>query len=256
MAQRMLRLSSGSLKHRLWRLAMRATPVPILARPRESSFWQRHWGEAISDAELPGYARSTDLKKWFARQLVEGLKPSSVLELGCNVGANLREIHALDPSIKLHGIELNQRAIDYGSAKVVPGGATLIQGSMADTMQLAATHGLGEVDVVFTSAAAMHCDDNIFAKAKEAALVLAKNAIVHMEFNAWSPADLQNMRNWRSSFLSDRWIRDYPGEYRGHPRVRKIETIAVPLDINFVDNIGRMMISDVTGMIVVHLAPI
>jgi hypothetical protein len=68
----------------------------------------------------------------------------------------------------------------------------------------------------------MHCDDNIFARTKEAALGLAKNAVVHMEFNAWSPADLQNMRNWRSSFLSDRWIRDYPGEYRGHPRVRKI----------------------------------
>jgi hypothetical protein len=100
-ANRMLRLSSGSLKHRLWRAAISATPLPVFARPRDSSFWQKHWRETISDAEFPGYAISTDLKKWFARHIVD-LSPASVLELGCNVGANLREINALDSSIKLH----------------------------------------------------------------------------------------------------------------------------------------------------------
>ncbi|MBV9562655.1 MAG: hypothetical protein JOY90_19780 [Bradyrhizobium sp.] len=124
---------------------------------------------------------------------------------------------------------------------------------MAGTSRLAALHDLSEIDVVFTSAAAMHCEDEIFAKAKDAALSLTKRAIVHLEFNAWSPADLQNMRAWRSSFLSDRWIRDYIGEYRDHPRVARIETAAVPLDINFVDNIGRLKMSDVTGLIIVHL---
>jgi SAM-dependent methyltransferase len=253
MAYRMPRLSSSSLKHRLWRMAMMATPLPTLARPRESDHWQKHWREAISDAEFPGYARSSDLRTWFTQQLVSTLKPGSVLEFGCNVGANLRDIHTLDPAIKLFGIELNERAIDYGKKNVAPSEATFIQGSMADAQQLVAKNGVSDVDVVFTSAAAMHCDDDIFAKAKEAALALAKRAIVHLEFNAWSPAELQNMRNWRSSFLSDRWIRDYPGEYRGHPRVARIETIAVPLDVNFVDNIGRFLVSDVTGLIIIHL---
>jgi hypothetical protein len=179
--------------------------------------------------------------------------PTSALEFGSNVGGNLREIHALDPTIKLYGIELNQRAIDYGVANVVPDGTTLIQGSMANASELAAAHGLNEVDVVFTCTAAMHCDEEIFAKAKQEALKLAKRAIVHLEFNAWSPADYQNMRNFRSSFLSDRWIRDYPGEYRGNPRVAQIETIAVPFDINFIDNIGRFMVSDANGLIIVHL---
>jgi hypothetical protein len=66
---RMPRLSSSSLKHRLWRAAINATPFPVLARPRGSSFWQMHWREAISDAEFPGYAVSTDLKKWARRRL-------------------------------------------------------------------------------------------------------------------------------------------------------------------------------------------
>src|ERR1700744_4677023 len=107
---KMPRLSSSDLKHAVWRMAISATPLPILARARDSAFWQRHWQEKISDAEFPGYAVSSELKKWFARRIAD-LSPASVLELGCNVGANLREIGALNPSITLRGIELNERAI-------------------------------------------------------------------------------------------------------------------------------------------------
>ena len=252
MAHRMPRLSSSDLKHHLWRMAVSATPLPVLARARESSFWQRHWREKISEAEFPGYATVSDLKRWFAKH-VASLSPSSVLELGCNVGANLNEIGKLCPDAKLYGIELNDRAIDWSKKNNIAPTVNFVHGSMADASSLMKNAGVDQVDVVFTAAAAMHCDDSIFAAAKDAALGLARRAIVHMEFNAWSPADLQNARNWRSSFLSDRWIRDYPGEYRSHPRVERIETIGIPLDINFVDNIGRLMISDVTGLIIVHL---
>ncbi|MCA1529376.1 class I SAM-dependent methyltransferase [Bradyrhizobium yuanmingense] len=246
-----MRLSSN-LKHHIWRAAMRATPFPIFAKARDSGYWQRHWKEKQHANEFGGYAASTPLKKWFARQVI-ALQPASILELGCNVGANLREMNALAPSAILYGIELNDRAIKYGIDSVVGNNAQLIQGSMADAKLLMQQRGIGEVDVVFSSAAAMHCDDSIFAAAKDAALSLAKKAIVHLEFNAWSPADLYNWRNWRSSFVSDRWIRDYAGEYRGHPRVDRIETLGVPLDINFMDNIGRVMVSDVTGLVIVHL---
>ncbi|MCK1504382.1 SAM-dependent methyltransferase [Bradyrhizobium sp. USDA 3686] len=231
---------------------MGAMPFPIFAKARDSSYWQKHWKEKQHANEFGGYAASTPLKKWFARQVID-LQPKSVLELGCNVGANLREIHALDASVNLYGIELNDRAIQYGTENAVAKDARMIQGSMADAKLLMQQRNITEVDIVFSSAAAMHCDDNIFAAAKDAALSLATKAIVHLEFNAWSPADLHNWRGWRNSFVSDRWIRDYAGEYRGHPRVERIETVGIPLDINFMDNIGRVMISDVTGLIVVHL---
>jgi len=248
-----MRLSSG-LKHHIWRAAMRATPFPIFAKARDSAYWQKHWKEKLHANEFEGYAASTPLKKWFAKQVID-LQPKSVLELGCNAGANLRELNALDASVHLYGIELNDRAIRYGTENVVGKNAQLIQGSMADAKLLMQERDLSEVDVVFSSAAAMHCDDNIFAAAKEAALSLATTAIVHLEFNAWSPADLHNWRSWRDSFVSDRWIRDYAAEYRGDPRVERIETVGIPLDINFMDNIGRVMVSDVTGLVIVHLKP-
>ncbi len=100
-----------SLKRHLWRGLTNATALPTLVRPKASDFWQRHRRDKMPDEIFPGYATATPLKRWFARKMVD-LAPASVLELGCNVGANLREIHAVDPGIRLHGIELNKRAID------------------------------------------------------------------------------------------------------------------------------------------------
>jgi SAM-dependent methyltransferase len=241
-----------STKIKLWKAALSISPLPTLARARASQFWQRHWREKQQEGNFPNYAAGTPLKRWFARQITN-LAPSSVLELGCNVGGNLRAIADLDPSVALYGIELNDRAIAWGEQNVLPASAKIFGGSMADTLSLTSKHGIDGVDVVFTSAAAMHCDDKIFAAAKNAALSIGRKAIVHLEFNAWTPADLHNGRAWRESFLSDRWIRDYVGEYEGHPRVAKIEVSGVPLKVNFMDSIGRVMISDVSGLIVVHL---
>jgi SAM-dependent methyltransferase len=229
---------------------MKATPMPVFARPRDSGFWQGHWQNRQPEGEFKGYAVATPLKKWFARQVVD-LSPASVLELGCNVGGNLREIGEIDGRIALNGVELNEKAIAFGKGNVLPDNANFIHGSMAD---IASLFG-GQVDVVFSSAAAMHCDDEIFARAKAAALSIARKAIVHLEFHAWTPADLSNGRQWRSSFFSDRWIRDYVGEYEGNPRVASIETRAIPMTINHMESIGRLKVNDVTGLIVVHLKP-
>jgi SAM-dependent methyltransferase len=240
-------MAVAGFRYRLWRLASTAMPLPTFIRARTSDYWQSHWREK-SGRGLESYLPRTELKTWLAKQIVE-LGPRSVLEFGCNVGGNLREIADLDPSIKLHGIELNEEAIARGRREVSPAGAEVIQGSMADATSLFK----GRADIVFSSAATMHCDDQIFAAAKAAALSIAQKAIVHLEYHAWTPADLYNGRQWRSSFLSDRWIRDYVAEYEGHPRVARIETRAVPLKINRSDTIGRVMISDATGLVVVHL---
>lgn len=114
---------------------MKATPFPIFAKARDSSYWQKHWKEKQHANEFGGYAAATPLKKWFAKQVID-LQPKSVLELGCNVGANLREMNALAPSASLYGIELNDRAIQYGIESVVGKNVQLIQGSMADAKLL------------------------------------------------------------------------------------------------------------------------
>ncbi len=49
---------------------MGATPFPIFAKARDSVYWQKHWKDKQHANEFDGYAASTPLKKWFARQVI------------------------------------------------------------------------------------------------------------------------------------------------------------------------------------------
>jgi hypothetical protein len=91
-----------------------------------------------------------------------------------------------------------------------------------------ARNGIDSVDVVFSCGATMHVNDEIFAAARQQALKIARKAVVHLEYHAWTPAELQSGRNWRSSFLSDRWIRGYIAEYESQPGVPRVEYFRIP----------------------------
>ena len=39
-------------------------------------------------------------------------KPKSIFEIGCNIGLNLQAINKISPKILLHGIDINEKAIN------------------------------------------------------------------------------------------------------------------------------------------------
>jgi hypothetical protein len=247
-------LSRLNPKALFWRLFTNLSPLPVLAKPRTADAWQRHWQERDSDQVFRGYAQVTPLRTWLAAQII-ALAPRSVVELGCNVGGNLQALWQADPSLRLHGVELGAPAADWGrrhlAGMACP--ATLLVGSMGNAGEVLAQAGVTEADVVFTAAAAMHVDDALFAKAKRQSLSLARRAIVHLEYNAWTPAEMANGRKWRSSFLSDRWVRDYVAEYEGTSEVAGIDCMRIPPSINVARPIGRLSVNDTTALVIVHL---
>jgi SAM-dependent methyltransferase len=249
----LLRLSKFHPKVLLWRAATNLGPLPTLARARDAAAWQDFWRTEDSETVFADYARGSPLRDWLADKCI-ALGPASVLELGCNAGANLRAFWSADKSLKLYGIELNEKAAAWGMRNMPAGcEARLLTGSMADAEGVLARSGIKDVDIVFSCGATMHVNDDIFAAAKQQALKVARKAIVHLEYNAWTPADLQNGRNWRSSFLSDRWVRDYVAEYESMPGVARVEYFRIPPEINITSNIGRFIVNDVSGLIVAHL---
>jgi hypothetical protein len=245
---------SFSPKGALWRLATRLAPLPTMVRPKSSATWQAFWGQRKGDEVLSLYAdQRQPHRDWLASQII-ALKPATVVEFGSNIGSNLLVLAKADPSLKLYGVELNQSAVELGQQSVPSGSdILLVNGSMATASEPLQKAGVSECDIVFTSAAAMHVDDDIFAAAKKEALKLARKAIVHLEFNAWTPAEMMNARRWRGSFMSDRWIRDYVAEYEGLPGVDRIECLRIPPSFNIPSNIGKLMVNDMTGLIIVHL---
>jgi SAM-dependent methyltransferase len=246
------RLSDFHPRVVLWRTATNIGPLPVLVRARKAAAWQNFWRTEDNEAVFLDYAKGSPLRDWLATKCAS-LCPDSVLELGSNVGANLQAIWKADSRIKLYGIELNESAVKWGT-KNMPEGckARLMTGSMADAEGVLARNGIDAVDIVFSCGATMHVNDDIFAAAKQQALRVARKAIVHLEYNAWTPAELQNGRNWRSSFLSDRWVRDYVAEYESLPGIARVEYFRVPPEINIARNIGRLMVNDITGLIIAY----
>ena len=88
---------------------------------------ENFWKEIKDDYYLNNTNNSMQRKKWFAK-VVKIYNPKSVLEIGCNEGVNLREIHKIDPRIKLAGIDIHEHAIKYAK-KTLPN-STLICGSI------------------------------------------------------------------------------------------------------------------------------
>ena len=227
-------------------------PFPVLVRARNAAAWQDFWRTEDKEAVFRDYAKASPLRDWLAEKC-DALAPDSVLELGSNVGANLQAIWRANRDIRLYGIELNANAVEWG-LKHMPEGcrAKLMTGSMADIEGVLGRNGIDAVDVVFSCGATMHVNDEIFAAARQQALKVARKAVVHLEYHAWTPAELQNGRNWRSSFLSDRWVRDYVAEYESQPGVARVEYFRIPPSINIARPIGRLMVNDMTALIVAH----
>ncbi|UPK02106.1 class I SAM-dependent methyltransferase [Bradyrhizobium sp. 170] len=249
----MFRLSNFHPRTALWRAVTNIGPLPVLIRAKTSTTWQDFWRTEGAEAVFKDYARPSPLRDWLAAKLVS-LAPTSVLELGSNVGANLHAIWKANAQIRLYGVELNENAVKWGTQNMPTGcEARLMAGSMSDLEGVLARNGIGPVDIVFSCGATMHVNDDIFAAAKQQALKMARKAIVHVEYHAWTPADLQNGRNWRSSFLSDRWVRDYVAEYESMPEVARVEYFRIPPEMNVTRNIGRLMVNDMTGLIIAYL---
>lgn len=81
----------------------------------------RFWGDLDSyhlsnDDDPVAIARS----KWLATEILPLVSPSSLIEIGCNSGRNLLYIKDAYPEMRLKGIDVNPRAIEF-AASTKPG---------------------------------------------------------------------------------------------------------------------------------------
>src|SRR5579862_156514 len=100
-------------------LTTRAKQAAIFAAGRlrpgsEAHKAATYWGS------LPGYhlsndddARAIERSRWLADVIVPELGISSLLEVGTNSGRNLRIVHDAHPTMRLKGIDVNPKAIDF-----------------------------------------------------------------------------------------------------------------------------------------------
>ena len=70
------------------------------------------WSGEFGDEYVERNAASYDVRQGFWRSVVETTGCSSVLEIGCNVGGNLRWLAPLLPDGGVMGVDINRKALD------------------------------------------------------------------------------------------------------------------------------------------------
>ena len=79
----------------------------------EAERLERLWAEEFGDRYVERNAAAGDGRDSFWRTFVEEWRPRHVLEVGCNVGANLRWLVDLLPGTGVYGVDINELALEY-----------------------------------------------------------------------------------------------------------------------------------------------
>lgn len=87
-------------------------------RGSEADKASSYWG-GLSDYHLTNDEDPIAIERseWLANEIVPRFGLTSVLEIGTNSGRNLEYIHRVHPSMRLKGIDVNPRAIEFAKAK-------------------------------------------------------------------------------------------------------------------------------------------
>ncbi len=182
------------------------------------------------------YWKQTPQRQFVAEKICALPGVSSVLELGCNVGANLMAIHKINPCIRLSGIDVNESALNYGKAKFRECGvrAKFRNRSMLNLNEYPSKSH----DVVFTYAVLMHVPGKeVREQVIPNALRIARKFVVHSELHAFSEREAEYYKSIANTQMKDREWRDYFSLYSEFVPLDHISISQCPDVIRIVPNL-------------------
>ncbi len=109
----------------------------------QEEFWASDFGDDYIDRNrgTQVVAANTAL---FSKILSNTGSVASVLEFGCNIGLNLRALRCLLPDTRLHGIEINRKAVEelrkWGETQVTEG--SILEVDLKETFDLTLIKGV------------------------------------------------------------------------------------------------------------------
>lgn len=149
------------------------------ATPQER-YWAGHNGVRYVLHHLP--------KSWEARLdiwreiLARTGEISSVIELGCNIGDNLRALDHLKPNLKVTGIELNQFAAEQAKS-VLPNAEIIVDSLLRANVE-------GKFDLAFTRGVLIHINPNELHRAYDQLATMSKKFVLIYENYSEKPMEL------------------------------------------------------------------
>ncbi len=165
----------------------------------QESLWRGDFGDAYIDRNEVGPAGIAARINCWAEMLktVAGAPPESILEVGANIGQNLRALQRLTPA-KLYALEPNEKARERLVADKVVDADKTIDG-LASKIPLAD----GAVDLAFTFGVLIHIHpDNLLASMSEIYRV-SRRYIICAEYFADKPTEVPYRGHTEALFKRD-----------------------------------------------------
>jgi spore coat polysaccharide biosynthesis protein SpsF len=134
------------------------------SQDKQEQLWRGEFGNAYTDRNAISEDKVRALARHWARILgaTEGAPPRTILEVGANIGLNLRALNRLT-SAELMALEPNAKARERLVSDAVVGA-----GKVFDGLGNAIPLGDGTVDMAFTSGVLIHVHpDNLLATCEE-----------------------------------------------------------------------------------------
>ena len=169
------------------------------------------WAGPFGDAYNQRNKNSYEGRGVFWREMLAGLHVQSVLEVGCNVGGNLRWIAGLLPPRQVWGVDINEEALKKLRA-VSPG----INAVRSPARELPFRDG--GFDLVFTAGVLIHHPGSILKKVMSEIVRCSRRYVLCMEYFSARTLEVPYRGNERALFK-----RDYGKIYaRSFPRLELV----------------------------------
>ncbi|OEE83866.1 hypothetical protein A1OQ_03720 [Enterovibrio norvegicus FF-162] len=148
----------------------------------QDKVWSTHHGFRYVTHHLGEDWKSTRIPYW--KVILSNIDNcSSILEFGCNIGANLRAINTIDSSYSLNGIEINPFAVDQANRLQF---VNATEGSIV-------THDMGEkFDFVFSRGVLIHINRDELSKVFDNMVKHSNKYIMLFENFSEENSDLEN----------------------------------------------------------------
>ncbi len=144
-------------------------------------FWKGTFGDEYIGRntlnELPRY-----INRWSRILSSLPTSPSSVLELGCNIGVNLHALHTILPQVSLSAVEINSSAVEQVRSW---GKATVYEGSLLNFAPPK------KYELSFTSGVLIHIASEFLPKAYDTLYNSSSKYICIQEYYSLKPEEIQ-----------------------------------------------------------------
>jgi pseudaminic acid biosynthesis-associated methylase len=160
----------------------------------QEQFWSGEFGRSYTErnANLNWRARVP-----FWRDIIDRTKPTSILEVGCNIGSNMKAIRDVNPMIALWGCDINNAAIEEAG----DAGLSVTEASLFD---LKKEWPEGGFDLVATVGVLIHVSSEDLPRAMDSIISVSNRYVLAVEYADETEVEVayrgHSERLWRRPF--------------------------------------------------------